>query len=106
MMDISNLIHSKASPADVIMFAPPQEQQTEAGQGVHPGGTAAFPGTLAVSHQRHLLPATISRTCLLLIDIQRGLNISHGFYGTDRSTPRFEENITSLIAAARNYNRN
>jgi nicotinamidase-related amidase len=43
-------------------------------------------------------------TALLLIDIQVGLNTSHGLYGTERSTPSFEENIKSLLSAARKYN--
>jgi len=43
-------------------------------------------------------------TALLLIDIQVGLNTSHGLFGTERSTPTFEENIKSLLSAARKYN--
>ncbi|KEF62845.1 uncharacterized protein A1O9_00818 [Exophiala aquamarina CBS 119918] len=43
-------------------------------------------------------------TALLLIDIQVGLNTSHGLFGTERSTPKFEENIKSLLSAVRKYN--
>ena len=43
-------------------------------------------------------------TALLLIDIQRGLNTSNGYYGTERSTPGFEENIERLLSGARKHN--
>ncbi|KAJ9603654.1 hypothetical protein H2200_011840 [Cladophialophora chaetospira] len=82
------------------MSAPSQEHSN----GVRPGETSAFPGPLTVGRQRYLHPANTSPTCLLLIDTQRGLNTNNGFYGTDRSTPRLEDNISSLLSAARSYN--
>ncbi|KIV96128.1 hypothetical protein PV10_00032 [Exophiala mesophila] len=49
--------------------------------------------------------ATLCPTALLLIDIQVGLNVGNGFYGTERSTPDFEANIASLLTEVRKYNR-
>lgn len=51
-----------------------------------------------------LQPASSCRTALLLIDVQQGLNSSHGFYGAERSTPDFESNVSALLSAARKYN--
>lgn len=48
--------------------------------------------------------AASTPTALLLIDIQVGLNTSHGHFGTERSTPSFEENIRLLLSTARRYN--
>ena len=63
-------------------------------------------GTSAnLNHSRSLQPARTSRTALLLIDIQRGINISSGHFGTERSTPQFEDNIAFLLAACRAYNK-
>ena len=49
--------------------------------------------------------ATLCPTALLLVDIQVGLNVGNGFYGTERSTPDFEANIASLLTEVRKYNR-
>lgn len=49
-------------------------------------------------------PTTTSPTTLLLIDIQRGLNITHGFYGRERSTPTFEDNVSLILRRCRAYN--
>ncbi|EXJ73714.1 uncharacterized protein A1O5_03476 [Cladophialophora psammophila CBS 110553] len=64
-----------------------------------------LPSTHANPLGAYLSPASGARTALLLIDIQRGLNTSNGYFGTERSTPDFEENITSLLAACRGYNK-
>ncbi len=45
-----------------------------------------------------------SPTTLLCIDSQRGLNTSHGFYGTERSTPQFEANVARLLGRCRAHN--
>ncbi|KIW69050.1 hypothetical protein PV04_04951 [Phialophora macrospora] len=113
-MDISSLVqpHSaacKTDPADVIMWSSPssQEQATTSPSSTTP----AFPGPLlVVDHERDrprspLLPAAKTRTALLLIDIQRGLNTSHGFFGTERSTPMLEENVAGLLRRCREYNK-
>ncbi|OAP65459.1 hypothetical protein AYL99_01431 [Fonsecaea erecta] len=61
--------------------------------------------TGAVNHaSRYLSPASEARTALLLIDIQRGLNTRNGYFGTERSTPNFEENVSAILAACREYN--
>lgn len=49
--------------------------------------------------------ASLCPTALLLIDIQSGLHVGNGFYGTERSTPDFERNIASLLSEVRKYNR-
>ncbi|OAL39745.1 hypothetical protein AYO20_01142 [Fonsecaea nubica] len=54
--------------------------------------------------RRHLSPASETRTALLLIDIQRGLNTHNGYFGSERSTPDLEKNVSALLAAARGYN--
>ncbi|KIW27916.1 uncharacterized protein PV07_07612 [Cladophialophora immunda] len=64
----------------------------------------AIETTTSAAERKHLSPASGTRTALLLIDIQRGLNTHNGYFGTERSTPDFEENITSLLAACRGYN--
>ena len=51
-----------------------------------------------------LKPASVLPTAILLVDIQVGLDTQSGFYGTSRSTPSLESNLTSLLAAARSYN--
>jgi nicotinamidase-related amidase len=52
-----------------------------------------------------LHPATTLPTALLLVDIQAGLTPSPtSYFGTSRSTPNFEENITSLLSHTRAYN--
>ncbi|KIY03197.1 uncharacterized protein Z520_01664 [Fonsecaea multimorphosa CBS 102226] len=60
--------------------------------------------TVNPASQHYLSAASEARTALLLIDIQRGLNTSHGFYGTERSTPSLEENVSAILAACRGYN--
>ncbi|KIW89446.1 uncharacterized protein Z519_09602 [Cladophialophora bantiana CBS 173.52] len=65
----------------------------------------SLPSTNANPLGAYLSPASGTRTALLLIDIQRGLNTSNGYFGTERSTPDFEENIISLLAACREYNK-
>ncbi|EXJ60184.1 hypothetical protein A1O7_04336 [Cladophialophora yegresii CBS 114405] len=126
-MDISRLVQphstaSKTDPADVIMWLPPppssssqahprQEQTTTTT--CQTSNAPAFPGPLLVvdsannsDRRRSLLPAAHTRTALLLIDIQRGLNTSHGYYGTDRSTPTLEGNVATLLGRCREYNAN
>jgi nicotinamidase-related amidase len=124
-MDVSRLVQnstaSKTDPADVIMWSSPSpSSQEQASMIVSPNGskTPAFPGPLlVVDHERDrqrqsqsqsqrspLLPAAKTRTALLLIDIQRGLNTSHGFYGTERSTPALEDNVATLLSRCREYN--
>lgn len=39
-----------------------------------------------------------------MIDIQMGINTSHGFYGTERSTPEFESNTARILSSIRKYN--
>ena len=51
-----------------------------------------------------LRSASELKTALLLVDVQSGLTTESGFYGTERSTPQFEDNITSLLSSARKYN--
>lgn len=52
-----------------------------------------------------LQPASRTRTALLCVDIQVGLNVQDtDYYGRARSNPAFEHNIASLLAAARSYN--
>jgi nicotinamidase-related amidase len=57
-----------------------------------------------MSGSESLQPASTTRTALLLVDIQSGLNTSTGFFGTERSTPRLESNLTTLLARVRAYN--
>ena len=51
-----------------------------------------------------LQPASNLKTALLLVDIQQGLTVEAGYYGTERSTPEFDNNVAALLAAARKYN--
>jgi nicotinamidase-related amidase len=51
--------------------------------------------------------ATTLKTALLLVDIQLGLThptSSSTYFGTTRSTPLFESNITTLLSSIRHYN--
>lgn len=49
--------------------------------------------------------ASTHRTALLVIDTQQGLNTATTtYYGTTRSNPSFEDNLTRLLAAVREYN--
>jgi nicotinamidase-related amidase len=99
-MDISNLIHTKSTPADVIYLNSATQHESKS------VFSPAFPGPLDASHKKLLLPAYICRTALLVIDTQRGLNVSHGYYGKERSTPVLEANIENLLSACRNHNSN
>ncbi|RMZ74871.1 hypothetical protein DV737_g5657, partial [Chaetothyriales sp. CBS 132003] len=51
-----------------------------------------------------LRSAAEAKTALLLVDIQQGLTTDTGFFGTERSTPQFEDNVARLLLAARKYN--
>jgi nicotinamidase-related amidase len=115
-MDISSLVQngaaSKTDPADVIMWSSPSSQE-QATIPASSSKTQPFPGPLlVVDHERDrqsqrshlLLPAAKTRTALLLIDIQRGLNTSHGYFGTERSTPMLEANVAALLGRCREYN--
>ncbi|KAK5061193.1 hypothetical protein LTR84_007735 [Exophiala bonariae] len=57
-----------------------------------------------MSHPPTISSAANTPTALLLIDIQVGLNTSNGYFGSERSTPSFENNVQSLLSAARQYN--
>ncbi|VUC32562.1 unnamed protein product [Clonostachys rosea] len=48
-------------------------------------------------------PATVTKTALLLIDIQEAFR-HPTFWGTSRSTPSFESNVAKLLQAVRKYN--
>ncbi|ETN46620.1 uncharacterized protein HMPREF1541_00806 [Cyphellophora europaea CBS 101466] len=53
------------------------------------------------------LPASTTPTVLLIVDVQIGLNVHDTtYYGLTRSNPAFEANMTTLLAACRNYNAN
>jgi nicotinamidase-related amidase len=70
---------------------------------------AAVTTTTSPFHQRAfpLLPASTTRTTLLLVDIQIGLNTHDTpYYGRERSNPAFETNISALLAAVRAFNAN
>ncbi|ETI24989.1 hypothetical protein G647_04359 [Cladophialophora carrionii CBS 160.54] len=128
-MDITHIVQpqstaSKTDPADVIMWSSStpssSASQPHPGQGQptttsHCFNTPAFPGPLLVvdrdhdregngDRQRTLLPAAHTRTALLLIDIQRGLNTSNGYFGSDRATPTLEGNVATLLSRCREYN--
>ncbi|OCT53019.1 isochorismatase [Cladophialophora carrionii] len=130
-MDITHIVQpnstaSKTDPADVIMWASSTSSSAAAASQPHPGqgqptttsqssNTPAFPGPLLVvdrdrdrddngDRQRTLLPATHTRTALLLIDIQRGLNTSNGYFGSDRATPTLEGNVATLLSRCREFN--
>lgn len=102
-MNISDIIHSKTSAADVIQWDGPSSQQPQAA--TNPGApSSSLTATATADANPYLLPASTSRTALLCIDIQRGINTSSGHFGTQRSTPRFEENIASILSTCRHHN--
>ena len=51
-----------------------------------------------------LRPASQLETALLLVDIQSGLTTESGLFGTERSTPQFEDNMSGLLSSVRKYN--
>ncbi|KPI45954.1 putative isochorismatase family protein [Cyphellophora attinorum] len=73
----------------------PQEPAAAATTASSPFYQRAFP----------LLPASTTKTALLLVDIQIGLNTHDTpYYGRERSNPAFETNISALLAAVRAFN--
>lgn len=51
-----------------------------------------------------LKPASQVPTALLLIDIQKGVDVASGYYGAERSTPEFESNVSKILTQVRAYN--